>query len=206
MKNVSLDDLAVAVRDALDQAVVSRVTEHVVEQAAAEAALREALAPLCLAGHERKVLAAMADGYATLADLDGLAVSAFVCRSRGIAFGLLRQRLERGETTDRSTLRALLLAGHRGLALRVDALLEELDQTPVVLGAPLRQLVLELVAADAWNNFVADLRALDRTVKATAVAFDDRRHGGAIDGAALRRSLRQMAEALTPALRALEES
>lgn len=205
MKTASLDDLAGAVRDALDQAVVARVTEHVVEQAAAEAALREATAPLCLASHERKVIASLVDGYATLADLNGLTIGAFVCRSRGLAFGLLRARLERGQDTSRDELRELLLAGHRGLVARVDALISEIDQAPVVTGAPLRQLVKELIAADAWNNFTADLRALDRMTKCTAAAFDDRRHSGALDGTTLRRSLRQMAEALTPALRALEE-
>lgn len=204
MKTASLDDLSLAVREALDVAIVGRLTEHVLETAAAEAGLREALAPLCLAQHERKVLAAMADGYATLDDLEGLTVGAFVCRSRGLLFGLLRERIAAGALPSRDDLRSLLLAGHRGLSARVEALLEDLDQTPVVLGPPLRGLVLEMIAAAAWSDFVADVRALDRTVKAAASAFDDRRHGGALDGAALRRSLRQMAETLAPALKALE--
>jgi hypothetical protein len=195
VKVAGLDDLRDAVRGAVDDAIAARLTEHVLETAAADAALRDALAPICLVHHERKILATMALGEATAADLDGLTVGAFASRVRGDIFARLRGG------ADLLSLRAAF-PGVQGAALAREV--EAIEESPVVVGPPLRALVREVVAADAFSMFVADLRTLYQLTKVEAGRHDDRRHAGAIDGATLRARLRGLSGALAPALRALE--
>ena len=80
-----------------------------------------------------------------------------------------------------------------------------IEESPVVVGPPLRRLVLEVIAADSFSMFVADLRTLYQLTKVEAAGHDERRHVGALDGASLRARLRGLSCALAPALRALEE-
>jgi glycosyltransferase A (GT-A) superfamily protein (DUF2064 family) len=197
MKAASLDDLRDAMRGAVDDAIAARLTEHVLETAAADAALRDALAPICLAAHERKILATMALGEATPADLDGLTVGAFASRVRGEIFARLRSG------TDLLSLRAAF-PGVQGAALAREV--AAIEESPVVVGPPLRRLVLEVIAADAFSMFVADLRTLYQLTKVEAASHDERRHVGALDGASLRARLRGLSCALAPALRALEDA
>jgi hypothetical protein len=196
MKAASLDDLRDAMRGAVDDAIAARLTEHVLETAAADAALRDALAPICLAAHERKILSTMAIGEATPADLDGLTVGAFASRVRGEIFARLRGG------TDLLSLRAAF-PGVQGAALAREV--AAIEESPVVVGPPLRRLVREVIAADAFSMFVADLRTLYQLTKVEAAGHDERRHVGALDGASLRARLRGLSCALAPALRALEE-
>lgn len=201
MKVAGLDDLRDAVRAAVDDAIAARLTEHVLETAAADAALRDALAPICLASHERKILATMMLGEATPADLDGLTEGAFAYRTRGAIFSALRPHLATG-----ADIRAVFRvpAGIQGASVAREV--EAIEESAVVVGEPLRRLVREVIAADAFSMFVADLRTLYQLTKVEAAAHDDRRHAGAIDGATLRARLRGLSCALAPALRALEES
>lgn len=195
MKAASLDDLRDAMRAALDDAIAARLTEEVLETAAADAALRDALAPLCLAAHERKILATMALGEATAEDLAGLTRGAFASRIRGDLFARLR------EGADLPSLRAAA----RGVqAAAIARELAAIEESPVVVGEPLRRLVREVIAADALSMFVADVRTMFQLTKVEAAAHDERRHAGALDGATLRARLRGLSLALAPALRALE--
>jgi len=195
VKVAGLDDLRDAVRAAVDDAIAARLTEHVLETAAADAALRDALAPICLAAHERKILSTVAIGEATPADLDGLTVGAFASRVRGEIFARLRSG------ADLLSLRAAF-PGVQGAALAREV--AAIEESPVVVGPPLRRLVLEVIAADAFSMFAADLRTLYQLTKVEAAAHDERRHVGALDGATLRARLRGLSCALAPALRALE--
>lgn len=206
MKTADLTDLQAAVRAALDDAITARLTEHVVETAAADAALREALAPLCLASHERKILASMASGDAKPEDLVGLTRSAFVSHTRGLIFEAIRsQGLARVALTIRDLSRICGLHGgieEEAIRFEVTALVN----TPIVCGALLRAVVLEVIAADALSTFVADIRTLFRLTKAQAEGFHERQsHTGAIDAGLLRERLRGLASDLTPHLKALEE-
>lgn len=198
-------DFKTAVREALDGALVDRIAEHVTESAAADAALLAARAPVVLAHHERVVLASMALGVATVEDIAGLEVGMFACRRRGLAYSLLRRRLVAGGgPVTEAELLELVAAQWGGLRASVELLVAEIAAAPVAVGDLLRRMVREIIAADAWSAFVADVRALDSVVKGKAMAFDDRRHDGALDATMIRTELRKLAEALTPALRKLE--
>lgn len=204
MKTADLTDLQAAMRAALDGAIVARITEHTLETAAADAALREALAPLCLAGHERKILASIASGDAKPEDLVGLTRSAFVSHVRGLIFEAIRR--ETGTVLLAADIARLcgLRGGIEEASFRAE--IAALEQTPVLCGELLRTVVLEVVAADALSTFVADTRTLFRLVKAQAEGLDDRRsHTGALDPVRLRERLRRLAGDLTPHLKALEE-
>lgn len=202
MKAGSLDDLRDAVKAALDDSISARLTETILETAAADAALRDALAPICLVHHERKILATMAMGEATGADLEGLTEGAFASRFRGAIFTALRPHVGVPGAVD---LRAVVRVpeGIRGATLAREV--AAVDASAVVVGEPLRALVREVIAADALSMFVADVRTLYQLTKVEAAAHDDRRHAGALDGATLRARLRGLSCALAPALRALGE-
>jgi hypothetical protein len=194
-------EVAEAMRDGLNRVAV----DVLLESATADASLREAMGPLVLADHERRVLAALLDGDADLADVEGLLPEHFYSRQRGLAFGVLHAAACKGQVLGRNGLRAALVASSRGPAAIADVLLDELDREPVVLGQPLRACVLELLAASAWRDFVAGVRRLNALARAHALGFDDRRDPSALEPRRLRQDLRALAEALTPALRACEE-
>lgn len=197
-------DLQTALRAALDDAIRARLTEHVVETAAADAALREALAPLCLTSHERKILASMASGDATPDNMAGLTRSAFVSHTRGLIFEAIRGELGTTLSAAEIARRCGLKGGSEEDAVRFE--INALVHTPVVCGTLLREIVLEVIAADALSTFVADIRTLYRLTKAQAEGIHERQsHTGAIDAGLLRERLRGLASDLTPHLKALEE-
>lgn len=144
-----------------------------------------ALPPAHVVPLERIVVSALLDGWADLADVEGLEPEHFADRLLGHLYAFARSARDEGRSYSDAAVAQAFERGGYCRADRLRALLETLRLHTAAVGTePLREAAARIVAVAKWRAFAAEVAKVDAALRHAASAGEEVDAAGAFEAAA----------------------